>query len=94
MDYKDPFKFCVAPLKAETYYGWSHDMVIVLRGKGLRKVVDDNVPRQSVGSPNDPALSPGDESNATTPGNAELSESDEQNSDLALAYIVTGRPEL
>lgn len=35
IDGKEPFKFRVYPLTAETYNRWSHDVKFVLQGEGL-----------------------------------------------------------
>lgn len=81
----DPLRFRVAQLTAETYYGWSHDMEVMLRGKGLRKFVENTTGSQQFKSSTEQAFQP--KGNQT--GDVELSEADAQKRDLALAYIVT-----
>lgn len=58
VDAKDLFCFRVAPLKADNYYVWSHDMEVVHRGEGLWKFVSEGEAKQPEVSEFDAALSP------------------------------------
>lgn len=80
MEEKDSFKFRVAPLTAETYYAWSHDMEAVLRGKGLWKFVTPQATQSDTsteGPENDQDV------------DEDRSQKEAQRRDLAFAYILT-----
>lgn len=82
MDEKDQNKFWVAPLTAESYYSWSHDMEVILRRKELWKYVEKSPEREE----QDPRA---DRLSSTWARTREMSESKVQKRDLALAYVVT-----
>lgn len=70
----------MTPLSADNYFAWSNDMEIVLRGKGLPEYVKGKVCQQNIALPED---------SAKDSVNKMCTEVDEQNRDLALAYILT-----
>lgn len=78
VDTEDPMIFCVALLKADNYYAWSHGMTVVLWYKALRKFASGVRAASTSASGSDASPEPG----------VDDLESEAQQQDMSLPNIL------